>query len=76
MKLPYLFSFIILATLPITSIFAQSQNQTAAVFENENKLKYIRIPSIEFSITPLSDALQFLQSKSFELRRTDAPRPR
>ena len=40
---------------------------TASISVRENKLKSIRIASIEFSETPLKDALEFLQQKSVEL---------
>lgn len=40
---------------------------TQAIIDNEEKLKSIIIPSLEFSDTPLRDALQFIQQKSVEL---------
>ncbi|MDF1816113.1 MAG: type II and III secretion system protein [Verrucomicrobiales bacterium] len=40
---------------------------TQEILRNEEKLKTIRIPSLEFSDTPLKDALQFIQQKSVEL---------
>ncbi len=40
---------------------------TENIIRNEEKLKNIRIPSVEFSDTPLKDALMFLQQKSVEL---------
>ena len=40
---------------------------TDEILINETKLKNIIIPSIEFSDTPLRDALEFIQQKSVEL---------
>ncbi len=41
--------------------------ETEAIIRNEDLLKNIRIPSLEFSETPLRDALQFIQQKSVDL---------
>jgi hypothetical protein len=65
MKFLHAFSLIAFAVLTINPVFAQKQ--TDAIVKNEKKLKDIKIPSLEFSDTPLGDALQFLQSKSVEL---------
>ena len=40
---------------------------TAQIQINQDKLKNIRLPSVEFAETPLKDALEFLQNKSVEL---------
>ena len=40
---------------------------TTAIKDIEDKLKNIILPSVEFSDTPLSDALEFLSQKSVEL---------
>lgn len=44
-----------------------SNMEVDAMIRNEDLLTSIRIPSIEFSETPLRDALQFIQSKSVDL---------
>jgi len=44
---------------------------TGDIRRNEEKLKNIIIPSIEFSDTPLKDALEFLQQRSVELDVTE-----
>lgn len=51
--------------IPDISIGVNSATQD--IIRNEEKLKTIRIPSLEFSDTPLKDALQFIQQKSVEL---------
>ncbi|MDF1754354.1 MAG: hypothetical protein P1U89_16340 [Verrucomicrobiales bacterium] len=62
----------LLVALSITPVFAQFHSKTTEVQKNENKLKSIRIPSVEFSDTPLADALQFIQAKSVELDLEEA----
>ncbi|MDF1812515.1 MAG: tetratricopeptide repeat protein, partial [Verrucomicrobiales bacterium] len=42
-------------------------SSTSEISRNEEKLKSIIIPSVEFSKTPLNEAIEFLQKKSVEL---------
>jgi general secretion pathway protein D len=50
---------------PISDI--PTDNVTADIRRNEEKLKTIILPSVEFADTPLADAIDFLRQRSIEL---------
>ena len=55
------------ASITTPDIAMGQGSTTQDIINNERKLKEIRIPSLEFSDTPLRDALDFIQQKSVEL---------
>ena len=55
------------ANITTPDIAIGGDQTTDSILINETKLKNIIIPSIEFSDTPLRDALEFIQQKSVQL---------
>ncbi|MDA7673505.1 hypothetical protein N8615_03855, partial [Verrucomicrobiales bacterium] len=52
---------------PIDAIVGKTDTETDRILLNEQKLKKIILPSVEFVDTPLTEALEFLQQRSVEL---------
>ena len=63
MKLPIAVLSIVFIVLTSDFAVAQFHSATDEVFENEKKLKNIRIPSLEFADTPLGDAFAVYSDK-------------